>query len=84
MRASNANVAKIKQTVSRHRSARIVSIALVQVLVMVAVLIAALYHINWVLECRSCGVFEHGVQSMPQPPKLIESVKNRQTCLSKT
>jgi hypothetical protein len=47
MRASNANVAKIKQTVSRHRSARIVSIALVQVLVMVAVLIAALYHINW-------------------------------------
>jgi hypothetical protein len=62
----------------------IVTIMLVQVLIVVAVLIAALYYINWSSNA-ALGEFMGAMSNQsPQPPKLTQSVKSRKTCFSKT
>jgi hypothetical protein len=62
----------------------IVTIMLVQVLIMVVVLIAALYYINWSSDAALAEFMGATSNQSPQPPKLTKSVKSRKTCFSKT
>jgi hypothetical protein len=71
-----------KQSHGTHRL-EIVTIMLVQVLIMVVVLIAALYYINWSSDA-ALAEFNATSNQSPQPPKLTQSVKSRKKCFSKT
>jgi hypothetical protein len=62
----------------------IVTIMLVQALIMVVVLIAALYYINWSSDAALAEFLGSVSNQSPQPPKLTRSVKSRKTCVSKT
>jgi len=62
----------------------IVTITLAQVLVMVVVLIAALYYINWSSDAALAEFMGPTSNQSPQSPKLTQSVKSRKTCVSKT
>jgi hypothetical protein len=62
----------------------IVTIMLVQALIMVVVLIAALYYINWSSDAALAEFMGATSNQSSQPPKLTQSVKSRKTCFSKT
>jgi hypothetical protein len=70
----------------RHGSYRleIVRILVVQVLVVVAVSIAALYYINWSSDAALAEFLGAMSDQSPQPPKLTQSVKSRKICFPKT
>ena len=70
----------------RHGSYRleIVRILVVQVLVVVAVSIAALYYINWSSDAALAEFMDATSNQSSQPPKLTQSVKSRKICFPKT
>ena len=72
-----------KQSHSTYRL-EIVRILLVQGLVLVVVLIAALYYINWSSDAALAEFMGATSNQSPQPPKLTQSVKSRKICFSKT
>jgi hypothetical protein len=70
----------------RHGSYRleIVRILVVQVLVVVAVSIAARYYINWSSDAALAEFLGAMSDQSPQPPKLTQSVNSRKICFPKT
>jgi hypothetical protein len=61
----------------------IASIILIEVLIVVAVLIAALFYIHWSSNAALVGFFSATSSQSPQPPTLTQPVKSRKTCFLK-
>jgi hypothetical protein len=58
-------------------------IILVEVLVAVAVLIAALFYIHWSSNAALAEFLSATSSQSPQPPPLTQAVKSRKTCFWK-